>query len=402
MTEPAMSVPRWQRTLLPGGMVDAHSTRRSARDWVVDLTMLAIAVGVGAAVLVETWDDHGEAMVVVDVVLGVAACAALWWRRSHPVHVAVVAAVISVVSASSGGAGLLALFNAAIRAPRRAIGWLALLAIAAACLFPLVYPGRDSYGLQVLVGFLCTGVVIGWGLFVRVRRELVQSLHERAGRLEAEQRLRVEQARDAERRRIAREMHDVLAHRVSLLSVHAGALEFRPDAPPEEIAEAAGVIRASARAALQELREVIGVLREGEDGAEPPQPTLADVPALVEESRAAGMRVDCRVEVERELPDALGRTVYRVVQEGLTNARKHAPNAAVAVAVSADDGRLIVEVVSRRAVGVAAAVPEPGLPGAGTGLIGLAERVELAGGSLRHGPGPDGDFVLRAELPWPA
>ena len=90
-------------------------------------------------------------------------------------------------------------------------------------------------------------------------------------------------------------MHDVLAHRVSLLSLHAGALEFRPDAPPEEIAEAAGVIRATARDALEELRQVIGVLRDGgEDGApEPPQPTLADVPALVEESRAAGMRVRC-------------------------------------------------------------------------------------------------------------
>jgi signal transduction histidine kinase len=276
-----------------------------------------------------------------------------------------------------------------------------LLAMGPTFLFPLVYPGQDSYALQALVGVLATGVVIGWGLFVRVRRELVASLHERATRVESEQRLRVEQARDAERRRIAREMHDVLAHRVSLLSVHAGALEFRPDAPPEEIAEAAGVIRASARAALQELREVIGVLRESEDGAEPPQPTLADVPALVEESRAAGMRVDCGIAVERELPDALGRTVYRVVQEGLTNARKHAPNAAVSVTVSGE-GPLAVEVVSRRAVGVAAGVPEPGLPGAGTGLVGLAERVELAGGSLRHGPGPGGDFVLRAELPWPA
>ena len=109
-------------------------------------------------------------------------------------------------------------------------------------------------------------VVIGWGLFVRARRELIDSLRERAERAEAEQRRRLEQAREAERRRIAREMHDVLAHRVTLLSLHAGALEFRPDAPPEEIAEAAGVIRASAHAALQELREVIGVLRDGSRG----------------------------------------------------------------------------------------------------------------------------------------
>ena len=141
-----------------------------------------------------------------------------------------------------------------------------------------------------MLGVLITGVVVGWGLFVRVQRELVLSLRERAERVEAEQRLRVEQAREAERLRIAREMHDVLAHRVSLLSLHAGALEFHPDASAEEVAEAAAVIRASAHAALEELREVIGVLREGAPGtgAEPPQPTLAEIPALIEESRAAG------------------------------------------------------------------------------------------------------------------
>ena len=186
---------------------------------------------------------------------------------------------------------------------------------------------------------LLTAVVVGWGLFVRARREVIFSLRERAARLEAEQRLRVEQARDAERRRIAREMHDVLAHRVSLLTLHAGALEFRPDASPEEVAEAAGVIRATAHAALEDLRGVIGVLRDGEggDGPEPPQPTLADIPALVEESRAAGMKVECSIgEPPGPVPDALGRTAYRVVQEGLTNARKHAPAAAVAVHVGPD------------------------------------------------------------------
>ncbi len=159
------------------------------------------------------------------------------------------------------------------------------------------------------------------------------------------------------------------------------------------------MIRASARAALEELREVIGVLREEDagDAPEPPQPTLADIPSLVSESRAAGVRVACRIEV----PDgaaarpALGRTAYRVVQEGLTNARKHAPGAAVDVAVTGGE-QLVIEVVSRRAVGVAA---EP-LPGAGSGLVGLSERVELAGGALSHGLAPGGDFVLRATLPW--
>ena len=164
--------------------------------------------------------------------------------------------------------------------------------------------------------------MIGWGLFVRARRELVRSLRAQADRAGDE-------ARAAERQRIAREMHDVLAHRLSLLSVHAGALEFRPDAPAEEVAEAAGVIRESARAALEELREVIGVLREEERGdgpPEPPQPALADLPALVEESRAAGMRLTAQIELgDVAPPPALGRTAYRIVQEGLTNARKHAP-----------------------------------------------------------------------------
>jgi signal transduction histidine kinase len=235
----------------------------------------------------------------------------------------------------------------------------------------------------------------------------VRSLHERAQEREAEHRLHVEQAREAERRRIAREMHDVLAHRVTLLSLHAGALEFRPDAPAEEIAQAAGVIRASAHAALEELRQVIGVLRDGaEDGTpEPPQPTLAQIPALVDESRAAGMRVRLRFEApgDETIPAAVGRTAYRIVQEGLTNARKHAPAAAVEVAISALDGpRLVVAVASRQPVGVAARVARGALPGAGTGLIGLAERVALAGGELEHGPDATGDFVLRATLPWTA
>jgi signal transduction histidine kinase len=187
---------------------------------------------------------------------------------------------------------------------------------------------------------------------------------------------------------------------VSLLSLHAGALEFRPDAPPEEIAAAAGVIRASARDALQELRDVIGVLRDdpvdGSAPPEPPQPTLADIPALVEESRAAGVRIEYDGADVPPLPATVGRTAYRIVQEGLTNARKHAPGAAVRIAVHAGAGeQLMVEVLSRHAV--TAGAP---LPGSGTGLIGLSERVALAGGELQHGIVPGGDFVLRATLPW--
>ena len=396
MTTPDVTVDRWQRSLLPGGMVTGSETRRSARDWAIDVLVTVVSALAGIVLIaIQHYDD---ARWMLDAALGVATIVALWWRRRHPAVIGAAATVVSVVSAFAGAAALVALFSATLRASRTGLIVVWTLALAAAFVYPLVLPGGDGYWLEAAIGVLITVVVIGWGLFARARRQLVLSLRERAERLEAEQRLHVEQAREAERRRIAREMHDVLAHRVSLLSLHAGALEFRPDAPPEEIAAAAGVVRASAHSVLQELREVIGVLRDGDEGTERPQPTLADIPGLVEESRAAGMRVDARVDADADVSAATGRTAYRIIQEGLTNARKHAPGAAVAVKVAARaQGGLEVEVVSRRPVAVPTGGPPP--PGTGSGLIGLAERVALAGGEFEHGPREGGDHVLHATLP---
>jgi signal transduction histidine kinase len=245
-------------------------------------------------------------------------------------------------------------------------------------------------------------IIVLWGQVVRARRQLVLSLRDRAERAESEQQLRVTQARVLERTRIAREMHDVLAHRISLVSLHAGALEIRGDASPEEVATAAGVIRASAHQALQDLREVIGVLRAGteaEAAPERPQPTIAQLPALADESRSTGARVRLELDVAADaVPEGTGRTAYRIVQEGLTNARKHAPGAAVTVAVGGGPGDGLTISVRNPwpAGGVAAAIP-----GTGTGLVGLAERATLAGGRLTHGRGPSGDFALTAWLPWP-
>jgi signal transduction histidine kinase len=268
-----------------------------------------------------------------------------------------------------------------------------------------------------------TAIVLLWGMVIRARRQLVVSLRDRAERAEAEQQLRVAQARALERTRIAREMHDVLAHRISLLSLHAGALEIRPDAAPAEVAGAAGVIRASAHRALQDLREVIGVLREDTDSdaaPERPQPTLDGLGALADESRAAGMTVTLDIRVDpAAVPDGTGRTAYRIVQEGLTNARKHAPGTAVGVAVTggAGDG-LTVEVRNRWPIarvgadgpsampgGIPGAMPggvPASIPGAGTGLVGLTERATLAGGRLAHGRTDADEFLLSAWLPWPA
>jgi signal transduction histidine kinase len=246
--------------------------------------------------------------------------------------------------------------------------------------------------------------LVGWGQLTQARRALIASLRERARRTEAEQGRRVAEARAAERTRIAREMHDVLAHRLSLLATYAGAIEYRPDAPPEQMARAAGVVRAGAHQALDELREVITVLREDDgdgDGAQRPQPGLADLPRLVEESRDAGARVqlDDRVPDPAALPGAAGRTAYRVVQEGLTNARKHAAGEPVHVVIEGrPGGELLIDIRNPLVNGH---VTGPAIGGSGTGLIGLTERVRLAGGELDH-EAVDGEFRLSARLPWPA
>jgi signal transduction histidine kinase len=387
-----MTDARWQ--MLPGGLLEEPGAKRSARDWIVDVTIFVLALIIGGFVFVTSEDQHSGPLAFWDLLLGAIALLSLWWRRRWPVAVAVIAIVPGAISAFAAGAGLAAYFNLAIRGSRRVIVAATVVSIAAGVVYSVVYPDDElSFALEVLLAVVITFAVLAWGLFARSQRSLLRSSHERAQQLESEQRAHVEQAREAERRRIASEMHDVLAHRLSLLSVHAGALEFRPGAPPEEIASAAAVIRETARSALQELREVIGVLREQPvDGVAPPQPTLDAIPSLIEESRTAGMRVASRIEAYGG-EDTVGRTAYRVVQEGLTNARKHAPAAKVEVTVAASE-RLVVEVISRRS----ALASEPG-PG-GSGLIGLAERVTLAGGALEHGPNPRGDYVLRATLPW--
>ncbi|MGN6187859.1 MAG: sensor histidine kinase [Conexibacter sp.] len=396
------STPRWHRQLLPGALGDAFDGRRSARDWLVDATMSALALALGVIVLLDSLAEHSAALKLLDVLLGAVALALLWRRRPHPDAFGVFAGAASICSALAAGPLLVACFNVALRGSRRGLLATVALSAASAALFPLLYPPNDSYASNVLVAALVTAIAFGCGLFARVRREQLLALRERAVRLEVEQRGRIEQAREAERLRIAREMHDALGHRLSLVALHAGALEFRRDAPADEVADAAAVIRDTAHVALEELREVIGVLRSAEEGApKAPQPTLASIPTLIEESRAAGMRVTSRFDVPRaeDAPAALGRTAYRIVQEGLTNARKHAPAAAVEVAVTVGE-RLVVRIASRRPAGGLRRPAAP--PGSGSGLIGLGERVALAGGTLEHGWDPSGDFVLLARLPWRA
>lgn len=378
---------------------------RTRRDWYADIAVFLFAVvfSLVTADSVHVGEGVSRAEHIADQVAGGVGCASVFLRRRWPLQLAVVLILAGTFFHYLTGATLAVLFTVAVHREWRVTAWPAGLVLVQFVVFLVRSPqeGDDATGSALAYFALVSGAV-GWGLYVRSRRALVASLEERAQRA-------AEAARRQAREEIAREMHDVLAHRLSLLSVHAGALEFRPDAPAEEIRRASGVIRASAHQALQELRDVIGVLRapaaagQAEGAAEAPEqppPTLADVTRLVEESREAGMRVSYREDSGGAEADAAGagRTVYRVVQEGLTNARKHAPGAEVSVMVRTGPGRgLTVEVANPLPEGP---VPrqEPTVPGGGQGLIGLGERAALAGGRLEHGA-EDGRFVLRVRLP---
>jgi signal transduction histidine kinase len=339
-------------------------------------------------------------MLAVDAAGAAIACLAVWWRRRWPLAVGLAGVAVQLVSPAAALAGAVTLYSVA--AYRR---WqlACLVAGVQVALLPLAHairPQSASLAVYYLAGTFGPAVVVAWGMFRRSRR---QAQRERARRVEAQEQLRIEQVRYAERTRIAREMHDVLAHRLSLLSLHAGVLEFRPDAPPEEVARAAAVIRTSAHQALEDLRAVIGVLRDGTDapGPEPPQPTLAALAGMLEESRAAGMRIRAEVGLPdlAAVPDAIGRHALRIVQEALTNARKHATAAPVELRLDGAPGHGLTIEVRNPTPALAAA--EPKIPGTGAGLLGLTERATLSGGRLEHGLDDHGHFRLHAWLPWP-
>lgn len=378
--------------------------RRTARDWLVDFSCFLLAVLLGAAgantVRHETGLPH--ALAVADQLIGGLACAAVWLRRRRPLGLALAMIPVTFVSATAGGASMVALFTLAVHRPFRHLAWITAVNLALVPLFYWLRPDPDlPYLVVVVLASLLTLLVACLGMFVRTKRQLVLTLRDRARRAETEAGLRAERAQRLAREAIAREMHDVLAHRLTLLSVHAGALEFRPDAPREEIARAAGVIRESSHEALQDLREIIGVLRaaDGDEAGGRPQPTLAALAALVTESRQAGMKItlDNHVDDPTAVPASVGRTAYRIAQEGLTNARKHAPGAEVTVRVTGAPGDGLDITVHNPAPEAEA----PPVPGSGQGLIGLTERATLAGGRLEHRVTGTGGFEVRAWLPWP-
>lgn len=393
-------------------------------------TTAYLGLGIGGTIIITLVAGTGTSMGGYSAILGGALAAAagstltllLVWRRRWPVPLAIVSAVGCLV-AWTYAAAWLALFALAVRRRDRWLAIATVIAWAGSILSATVlgFPLASGFWLSTsMYGFAVAG-----GAYVGSRRALMESLRERAERAEGEQLLRSRQARLAERSRIAQEMHDVLAHKISLVTLQAGGLEVNPTAGPDEVERVAGLIRTTARQALEDLRGVLGVLRGVESstavlppptGMRPvpglappkalapapdltPQPGMADVRALVESSRSAGVPVhlDWDVPDDAPVPELLGRTAFRVLQEALTNVHKHSHGVSASVLVRGRPGeRLDIEVTNPRPVGTAV---EPLLPGTGTGLEGLSERVRLAGGQVEAGPTPEG-FRVRAWLPW--
>ncbi|MFE0103150.1 sensor histidine kinase [Streptomyces sp. NPDC059009] len=425
--------------------------RRSA---VLDIVLAVLSALECGAEGIPFARDAGIPM-AAGVVFGALAGSVLLLRRRFPIAVVLVS--IAVTPARMGVlltvVGLYSL--AAAELPRRIIGSLAGMSMLGTLIIAFVRADQDmSRGdLQVgdwFVPFAAITTALGitappllFGLYVGARRRLMESLRERADSLERELQLlaeraeeRAEWARNEERTRIAREMHDVVAHRVSLMVVHAAALQAVARKDPEKAVKNAALVGDMGRQALTELREMLGVLRTNENTATTPGvrgstapstapvplasvaaaaaaaaaraddssdgPCLAELDELVGQSRAAGMAVDLSVDGEPPAPGYpadVEQTAYRVVQEALTNVHKHAAGAKTYVRLAHRTSEIAMQVENEPPPEPVPGSPEARLPSGGNGLLGMQERVRALGGVFVSGPTEAGGFRVSAVLP---
>jgi signal transduction histidine kinase len=379
-----------------------HAETQPELTWASHAWRLAACAAYSAVVwssVAETeWQDYRH-FFFIELVLGLMAFLLVGFRRRAPVPVALAIAGFSAFSGVASGPGTLAAVSVATRRDYREVLLIGSANVVATQVWLTIAPIKDQeYLVTTLVNLAVNVGVMGWGLYIGSRRELLWSLRSRAERAELEQELRMSQARSNERARIAREMHDVVAHRITQVSMQAGALAFRDDLDGDRLRDGLNQIHAQANNALHELRDVLGVLREDDPGPATarPQPTYDDIAALVAEARSLGLGIDFSddVDTRHHVPAATGRTVYRIVQEGITNVRKHAPGSRLAITASGDQrAGITVRLTNPLSVRGTAA------PGAGLGLIGLRERTGLRGGRLDQRT-EDETFVLEAWLPW--
>ncbi|MFD4793772.1 sensor histidine kinase [Streptomyces anulatus] len=381
----------------------------------VDVFWAVFLLGLSGVSMVSGMYDAGrEEIVAVPVMLGLSTVVAL--RRRAPERMLLLAILVGVVQLvfdvrpGIGDFALLVITYTVATVGERWASRLALVcSLSAAALSQLRWEAEPggSWPQVVFVTIIMTvPFVLAWvlGDSLRTRRAYFDQLEERAARLEREREAQSKVAVAAERARIARELHDVVAHNVSVMVVQADGAAYVMDAAPDQAKQALETISSTGRQALAEMRRLLGVLRTGdapESGEYVPQPDVEQIEDLVAQVRQTGLTVDFKVEgTPRPLPSGVELTAYRVVQEALTNTRKHGgPDAGASVRlVYFDDGLgLLIEDDGR---GAAHELYEDGgADGAGHGMIGMRERVGMVGGTLDAGPRPGGGFRISALLP---
>ena len=403
-----VDVPETPRTGLPlRSRLAADSPwprKRIAGEVVLTLVLSGIA---GLLYTTETGAGaKGGALALAVAVLSLA-------RRALPATVLMVSSALAGAVVGTFPLLIYASWSAGsrIRRPAHALAAYA----AGLALYFAVTAADDELGMSLLVTavlsgspFLVLAVVPGLASRYRAQRHaLLDTLRRHNDQLVREQAMVAHQARLLERQRIAQDMHDSLGHQLALIAVHTGALEVDPDLGDRQ-REGVGILREASRSAMRELREAVGILRDGvaapvpgpEEGTDPSTARVAaSVDKLVASSRAAGVTVELhRSGTERPLAPAADHAVYRIVQEGLTNVHKHAPGAPITVALRYEPDSLVVEVANGPVPAGAPAGP-PAISG-GQGLTGLQERARLVGGMVHTGPAPGGGFRLAGVLPY--
>ncbi|MCT1432021.1 histidine kinase [Brachybacterium muris] len=364
------------------------------RRWQEALILLAVAADSAFLGLIADGDPWVIAQTVATALLGAALLARhRHWRWLLPLLLVLGALTGSIV------VPIVSLYCFATRSTHRLVtvlvGLLGVVALALPSLDSLL-PERIAQAILLI--FFVVAATVAVGMYTQARRQLLAQFQRRAMDAEQGQTEAEDRARRAERTRIAREMHDIVAHKISLVALQAGALEVNPNLDRAQVVESVGLIRQTATTALSELREVLGVLRSEDEGAPlAPQPTWGDVRDLVTTSQQAGISVELFDFIDDPVPDTMARTAYRVVQEGLTNIHKHARHTKARVALIGEPGTdLVIEVSNVLPVGFTT-----DLPGARMGLSGIETRVLHAGGTITSGPTDDGRFEVRAVIPWP-
>lgn len=369
----------------------------------VGLGLVLFTVEVGSPTEIPPAPSWVRPLLWLDLlVLGPATWVLLAFHRRFPMPVAVAVTLFGTLSTLSAPASLLCLVSISARRRPREIAAMVVLALATGGITLAVYPDTATpLWVQCALIILLTAASVAFGMYLGARRELIYSWRLRAEAVAREQSLVLERVRSGERARIAREMHDVLGHRISLVSMHAGVLAVREDLTGDQVRAEARLIQRTAQEAMEELQGVLGVLRSTDEpghdqGIERPQPTLDDLDALLAEARTTNP-VEVVGDLRPDVPGLLGRHVYRILQECLTNARKHAPGSAVRVQLNSSPRHgLTVEVGTRPPRGGTL----PATTGSGFGLLGIAERVDALGGTMEHGIAAGGCHRVRVWLPW--